>query len=490
MPSSADAPFRSTLTRRQAFRRAAFAAGALVGGGMLAGCSTHATHAPTLVPTRIQLIFQPLTTLPFATLASFLQAALSKFETAHPGIAVKIEPHGNTASNIAAIISGTGPDIVYDFHFAPYAQQGLLLPLDGFIRQDNISTEIWSGTQMGVFRTPEGLRALPCFFGTMVYAVNLNDFDSAALSYPQPGWTHTEFATLSGALTRANGGAKRFGAEVEWYAASTNDGESAWLFRAFGGDFINAAGTGVDLTTKAALAAGTWMYEDLLWPGVAKPRQPGQTSAQFGQGLMSMAAVGNWDLARLALATRTIGKWDFYPFPRFPHGRTTFGTDDFYGISAGTKHPDAAWTLLKWLSVESEWQREMIKTQLLSPALLSLWPEWESTVQAVAPVLKDKAIHWFADAATRGEAVPPAYFRYEDAATQDLVGTYFGQIFSRKLSVPEGFRQLQQRVAAMQTLAAQQGPPPTAAALIAARHRELQRLQTMFQASGTPRPAP
>ena len=484
MPSQGARARRSMApTRRELLGRLPAAVGLLVAAEWVAGCGSFGSRArPSGTPPRVHLVFQPLATLPFAQLAQVFGDVLQGFESTHPGIAVHITPPAGTAANQAAIAAGGGADIVYDFHFAPYAEQGLLLPLDPFLRQDNIPSDRWSATQMRVFRTPQGLRALPCFFGTMVYAANLDDFDRAGIAYPDPAWTYEDFTGFARNLTRHRNGTQRYGAEVAWYAASTNDGESAWLFRAFGGRFIDAAGTGLELTSAADLAAGRWMYEDLLWPGIATPRQPGRTSVRFGEGQACLVAVGNWDVARLVLTTKSLAKWDFYPFPYFPRGRITFGTDDFYGINASTRHPREAWSLLKWLCAEPAWQTAMIRTQLLSPSLLSLWPLWERSVRSIAPVLHGKAVEWFAHAAISNEAVAPQYFRYQDGPTQALVGATFGQILARRTTVAQGFARLQTQVAAVQAAAAQQGPAPTLAQKQAARRRQLRRLASMFTA--------
>ena len=470
-------------TRRALLARLPAVAGVLTGAGLAAGCgSLRPAARPHGNRQTVRLVFQPVATLPFTQLAPVFRNVLAGFETSHPGITVDVVPPAGTASNLAAITAGTGADIIYDFHFAPYAQQGLLLPLDAFLRQDNIPTDRWSATQMRVYRTPQGLCALPCFFGTMVYAANLDDFDRAGLAYPDPAWTYTDFSGLARDLTRVRNGSRRYGAEVAWYAASTNDGESAWLFRAFGGRFIDPAGTGLEIDSPPGLAAGRWMYEELLWPGIATPRQPGRTSLRFGDGQASMVAIGNWDVARVVLAAQSLSKWNFYPFPRFPHGRTTFGTDDFYGINAGTRHVREAWALLRWLCAEPAWQTAMIRTQLLSPSLVSLWPLWERSVRSIAPVLHDKGVEWFARAATGGEAVAPAYFRNQDAPTQALIGAAFGRLLARQTTVAREFARLQTQVDALQAAAAQQGPAPTVAQQRAARDRQMQRLATMFTA--------
>lgn len=445
------------ISRRDALR---LGTGALVGGAGLAleACAAKlptglagAKARPTATNNPIVLQFQPLIEGGLKSAAVAEAAVMAAFEQSNPGVKVAMSDPAGSDANLKAIAGGHGPDVFWDFHYAPYLEKSALLRLDEFLSRDNVNPDRWSAAQMSTFRVAtaaqSGTFALPCFFGTQVYAVNLADFDALHFDHPDPNWTHGEFAATARKLAgTSQNGQRHFGASVEWYQDQTGDGEIRWLFNAFRGAYIDGTGMNLQIASPESVAAGEWVYEELLWAKTAQERHSGATAGEFASGQMSMAVVGNWGLKSLVQAVKPTLNFDFFPFPVFPAGRTAFGTDDFYAISATTKHPELAWQLLKWLSAEPDWQRAQIRLQLLSPALNSLWPEWVDAVQGASPALKGKAVHWFADAATNAYALPPQYFMAGDTAAQAAMGGYISRLHAQQLHVEVAFKEAQDQI--------------------------------------------
>ena len=437
--------------RRQLLGRVA--GGAVVIGGLpvLAGCG----GAPTKASTRPTLVFEPRNSsaASFSSMLGPMKEVLAGFEQQYK-VNVNISVSPGSAGNIAAMIAGTGADVVSDLNYAPYVEGNYLVDLTPLLARDKISTSIWSQAQMQVFQRSNGLFALPDYFGTMVYFVNLSDFDKAGLSYPDATWTEQDFVTLAGQLTTpaTGGAATHYGANIDWDWA---DGEeNQWAFRAFGGSIVSADGSQSTLSQTGSVAAGNWVYEKLLWPGVAAPRVlqgVGYEQQQLTGGHVSMSICGVWDLLPVISAVQNSYKWEFLPFPTLPNGRFTLGTNDFYAINAQTRYPEQSWQLLKWLSAETTWQTAMMKLLLISPALNSLWDTWLSLVVSVAPILKGKNLQWFADAAQKGYAIPRTYYAYEDTAALAILNNYFSQLASKKLnSVGAAFAAADQQINAFE----------------------------------------
>lgn len=443
------------LTRRR-FLGGAAAALCSGAGAALAACGRPVAAARPVAAQPVTVLrLQPVIEGGLDAVRSAEEQVLAGFTAKHRGLRVTMENPAGSGANIAAILGGRGPDVFWDYHYAPYLEKAALLRLDPYLTRDNIDPDRWSAGQMTTLRTVAGVYALPAFFGTQVYAVNLGDFDARRYAHPSPDWTHDEFVAIAHKLSGTDSsGHRHYGAGLQWYQNQTGDGEVRWLFAAFRGAYIDGAGLALEIAGPAAVAAGEWIYEELIWPRTGRVRHPGGTAAAFAHGQVSMAAVGNWGLHALVGSVAPSLRFDFYPFPIFPAGRTTFGTDDFYAIAATTKHSDAAWALLRWLSAEPDWQRAQIRLQLLSPALNALWPEWVHTVQAATPALKGKAVHYFSDAAVGGYALPPQYFAVADPQAQAVVGGYLGRLYTRQLPVPQAFRQAQDQVNALLTAAA------------------------------------
>lgn len=98
------------------------------------------------------------------------------------------------------------------------------------------------------------------------------------------------------------------------------------------------------------------------------------------------------------------------PFPAGPARRVTLATTDGFGIYAGTKHPDAAWELVKFL-ISKDYGRAMARAHFLQPARASLVPDWANYIRAEFPEkAADMDIAAFADAHVKGYSVTAEIF--------------------------------------------------------------------------------
>jgi multiple sugar transport system substrate-binding protein len=123
---------------------------------------------------------------------------------------------------------------------------------------------------------------------------------------------------------------------------------------------------------------------------------------------VAMVEDGSWALKDiLAGADFRIG---VAPFPAGPVRRVTLSTTDGFGIYAGTKHPDAAWELVKFL-ISKEYGRAMARANLLQPARASLVDEWVGFIQGEFPEkARDVDIAAFADGHLKGYSVTAEIF--------------------------------------------------------------------------------
>lgn len=363
-----------------------------------------------------------------SSLASDYSTALEPFLKANPDISVQVT-QTLFRENVSQIVGGVGDDIIHDIYCPPYWQGDLLLPLDPLLKRDGIDTSIWTQGQLKSFMRPSGLFMLGDYFSPFVYVVNLSVFDALGLPYPTPDWTATDFVDVCESLTATNAaGQKRIGAILQW-DSSGGIGPCTYILNAFGGGLTDPTGMISWLDKPGSIAAGKWIYEQLLWPGVAIPRHFGGAGVGVGYltaGTAAMTIV--WGGALEVAAALQSTEYAFLPFPVFPAGRTTMGTSDFYGINVQTKHPEEAWRLLRWVTAEPSWQTSLMQINGAPPTLINLWEKWEYAQEQVAPVLKGKGLHWWVDAAVKGYALPESYYRYDDAAVQAVVSPFINSL--------------------------------------------------------------
>ena len=445
--------------RRRRFVSTGVVAAAAVTGvpGLLTGCAAGSTGsasagAPAPQPAQpvTTLIIQPWRFDGGKVLQSVMGANLAGFEAQHPGVRVVMTV--GEAPSIAALLAGDAPDVIQANDEMPYVAGAFILPLDAYLKKDNVDPAIWPALQIDASRWGGKLHGLPSYFNMVVMMANHTAFDEVGLAYPSPDWTAAEFVKVAAAMTTTKGGKKRYGAALLWTYGGPTDME--YVLEGFGGGLMDATDTVCRLGDPGSVAAGEWVYQQLLWPGIATEQDV------LAAVVTGNAAVGPARPDQLVFDTNLVArssgfKWDFLPMPRFPHGRATNAPAQYYMINAGSKSPDLAWELVKWISVEPSWQQMMMRLALIPPSLISLQAEWEAVVLSVVPPLKGKSLKWFGDALQQNYAYPYRHFAYSDSQATKLMGGYTQQLAARKTDVPLAFAQAAQQVNAQERIGTQ-----------------------------------
>ncbi len=423
---------------------------------ILSGCTAAASRPqPTKASGAIEIGVAPdvgalLNNGTAAERAHLFKAVLSKFEEATPGVRVRYFPYMQGINTMApAILSATGPDVFADCCvYGEYAERGLLMNLDSYLRRDNVNLGIWSPSQVHNFSTGHGTYALSRNVDSYAFAIRLDILDKLGIAYPSPNWTYKEFSALAAACTapaRA-GRSTRFGVGYQ-----NGYMDLLQIVPGFGGRTTNPSRTMEILSEAGGVEAGKWMFHELFWRGSATPSTSwsGSGAPNLGNGEVVIQEFQINQLLPSYSAWRSGFKWAFYPPPQYPTRRSNPVSDDFWGISATTKHPDQAWALAKWLATSAPFQRMMMKTFLFSPALNDLWAEWLHTIESTVPGLKGRNLHWFAVAAQKGWGVAQPYFRYGSTQAGVVQGSMWAQLLARRTSVTAAFKTADQQVNAI-----------------------------------------
>lgn len=135
---------------------------------------------------------------------------------------------------------------------------------------------------------------------------------------------------------------------------------------------------------------------------------------------------GSWSLK--SILSRAKFRVGVSTFPAGPVQKATLTTTDGFGIYAGTKYPEAAWELVKFL-VGKEYGRAMARANLLQPARASLVDEWAELVASQFPdQAKEFTPATFADGQRNGYSVVAETFPNQDAV-QRVVSQAWDKIF-------------------------------------------------------------
>lgn len=399
---------KPNLSRRD-FLRLAGAAGA---SAVLAGCSPQAARPRPQNGEKIQLVYQDSRE---EWVIPMVQEMLAQFHDTHPHIQVYYSPEPEGSQNkekkmLDEMQAGTAPDVFQGCcsWFPIWAQRGYTLDLRPYVAADLDQESIadWDQAQYRALFTLDGQQyGLPKYHGALGLYYNKDLFDRYRVAYPDHSWNHTDYQEAMKRLTHdrdADGRTDLWGSQtyITWDRLQVH--VNGW-----GGHLVDPDDPAIiRMGEPAALAALEWlrarMWDDQsmatpldvnnIWPDDA-----------FLSGQIAMLEEGSWRLRHiLSNATFRIG---VAPFPAGPARKVTLTTTDGFGIYAGTKHPQAAWELVKFLTGK-EYGLALARAGFLQPARLSLVEDWVKIVRATFPRQTEGVdLAAFADGHQKGYAV-------------------------------------------------------------------------------------
>jgi multiple sugar transport system substrate-binding protein len=180
----------------------------------------------------------------------------------------------------------------------------------------------------------------------------------------------------------------------------------------WGGHFVDQADPSLCLMGEPeAIAALEWLRAR-MWDDRCMATLPDvdrmSTRQAFISEKIAMVEDGSWGLKDiLSGAQFRVG---VAPFPSGPARKITLATTDGFGVYAGTKNPEAAWELMKFL-IGKDYGRAMARADLLQPARLSLVGDWISYIQEEFPQqTKELDLAAFAEGQIKGYSVVAEIF--------------------------------------------------------------------------------
>lgn len=419
-----------SLSRRAFLSLAASA----TAGAALAACAPRLSTGPGPHGSNtVQLVYQDWRTDWFSGMA---QRMLDQFHAAHPNISVFFtqDPDNLDEEMMNDFRNGTAPDVLAgccDF-FPAWAQSGHLLDLRPYVEADLESAAIddWDAAQYKALFTADGAQfGLPKYHGALALYYNIDLFDRYDVDYPDGSWNHDDYLRAMGQITL---GRDRLRELRQWASMFDISWERIQVHvNGWGGHFVDPEdATRSLMASPESLAAMRWL-RDRIWADrfMASPLDVKnlETRQAFIQGQLAMVEDGSWALKDiLENAPFRVG---VAPFPAGPQRRVTLATTDGWGIYAGTKYPEAAWELLKFL-ISRDYGRAMAQAHLLQPARASLVDEWVQTVRQEYPdQTREMNLEAFAAGHLEGYATTAEVFA-DMGAARPLAQAAWEQIFT------------------------------------------------------------
>ena len=363
---------------------------------------------------RVQLVYQDWRTDWFPEMA---QRMLEQFHAEHPNIRVYYTPDPDNLEDrmLADMESGTAPDVLAGCcELLPiWAQKGYLLDLRPYVQADldQATIDDWAQAQYKAFFTRDGVQyALPKYHGALALYYNKDLFDAAGVEYPDGSWTHDDYLDAMRRVVAGQPDANRSNlwgsmVDISWDRLQMH--VNGW-----GGHFVDPDDpTRSRMAEPPALEALRWI-RDRMWAdrlmATSLDVNKMETRHAFVAGMLAMVEDGSWALKDiLAEAGFRVG---VAPFPAGPVRRVTLATTDGFAVYSGTRHPEAAWELVKFL-ISRNYGRAMAQANFLQPARASLIEEWVSAIRQQFPErAREVDIAAFADGHVKGYSATAEIF--------------------------------------------------------------------------------
>jgi multiple sugar transport system substrate-binding protein len=303
-----------------------------------------------------------------------LEQVLNTFESQHPNIKVKHEVINDQYMDVikTRLIGDAAPDIFYlDSFEAPLLMKyGVLEPLNAYISKQ-FDLEDFQPSLLKAFQVGNQTYGLPKDFSTLALFYNKKAFKEAGIRKAPKTWE--ELRKSSKKLTIDKNRDRR----IEQYGLGISPELSRLYFMmtAFGGSLTDQKGNAAFATSSSLKGLQLIIDQYRKDKSSAQPSDVGASdgSAMFGQGKAAMVIEGSWAIPYLK---DTFPNLEFATaeVPTVDSKKGTMAYTVAYVMNKKTKHKDAAWQVMSYLTGK-EGMKAWAKEGLVLPARKSVLTE-------------------------------------------------------------------------------------------------------------------
>lgn len=310
-----------------------------------------------------------------------LREAISVFESQNPGIRITPEPISYAEKEPryqAECTVGRMPDVVklHNFSLTLFFELGCAADLTPFVEREGPGfLKTWYETPIKTLTYKGRLMAMPGDFMSMVLVYNRELFRAAGLDPNRPPKDWTEFLDYTKRLTRDTDGDGRIDQWGFSIPASKNPGlplRIAPVVWSFGADFLTPDGRRSAMDTREFREAFTYIVElatvhKVVPPGVTT-FGPGDIRTQMAHRRVAMKMGSGWSYPIINDINPGLRAAETLEAAPVPVGRkpTTAAWLSGWIMSPHTRHPDAAWKFIKFLSSKETEKRFFLDNRVIS----------------------------------------------------------------------------------------------------------------------------
>lgn len=281
---------------------------------------------------------------------------------------------------VVALSSGTGPDVTDNFsdNVASYADKGILLPLDEYMKKDNFDFSDFAPSVVKTVQYKGQTLALPINAMTFMLYYNKKLFAEAGIA--EPPKTDSEMLADAIKLTKVESDGS---ISVLGYPDFPNIYFLDDMTFALGGDFVSADGkytpdnAGTIAALKNIIEYRKKFGVDKIAKFASSAKYMDASADPFYTGKQAMRIDGPWFGPEVKKNAKDID-YAVIPLP-YPEGKPELAkggkiTSSIFFIANNSKNKEGAWAFIKWLN-EKPQMIEFNSGMSNIPARMSAWTD-------------------------------------------------------------------------------------------------------------------
>lgn len=291
---------------------------------------------------------------------------------------------------LTMLASKTAPDVLYldILYFRPFlAKRTILRPLNDFLATSSTRPADFIPSLVRAFSDEDAIYGIPKDFNTLGLYYNRSSFERAGLPYPDATWDLERFRQAAIKLTRRAKGNVQYGFAL---APDTTD-RFLPIAHMFGAKLFGPDGKCTIASPEGIRALEFYSGLKLLDHAAIFPSEVGSSFSgdALGREEAAMAFEGSWLTPYLQTTFPTL-RYGVSQLPRGPAGRSNFLFTVAYVIPQSSRHAEAAWKLIEFLTsaeAQSQITFALPSRRAISQEYVARHPEYRPILEAAAYAL-------------------------------------------------------------------------------------------------------
>jgi multiple sugar transport system substrate-binding protein len=295
--------------------------------------------------------------------ATVIQSVVNDFEKLHPGVKVVVHPGQDDTKLQQAISAGNNVDVGLSYStdiVGAFCNSGAFRDLTPYIKRDKVDVSDLTPVTKSYTEFKDKRCAMPALSDDYALYYNTGLLSAAGISSPPKTLSELETDALKLTTYNADGSIKTLGFDP---VMGFYENAAAHYAPAAGAKWLGSDGKSLIGSDPAWQELIKWQTAFVQKIGYAKLKAFDAAAGQefsadnaFQKGKLAMNMDGEWRTAFIADQAKNL-RYATSPFPTADDHTDLYGggyiTGNIAGIAKGSKNPELAWALLKYLTTNT-----------------------------------------------------------------------------------------------------------------------------------------